>query len=107
MQNLIKPFEALEAAFWAQNHPSNIIEWIKEELKKSQLVRQSKWTKSIAVGDKSFVEQIKERIGIRYKGRKILEDDADCHLVTGRQLMAILPNITAKIHFIAILTTNT
>src|SRR5210317_1314703 len=39
--------------------------WIEEELKKSQLVRQSKWTQSIAVGDKSFVEQIKDRLGIR------------------------------------------
>lgn len=49
--------------------------WIEEELKKSQLVRQSKWTQSIAVGDKSFVEQIKDRLGIRSKGRKLLEEE--------------------------------
>ena len=54
--------------------------WIEEELKKSQLVRQSKWTQSIAVGDKSFVEQIKERLGIRSKGRKILEEEDDYQL---------------------------
>jgi putative transposase len=54
--------------------------WIEEELKKSQLVRQSKWTQSIAVGEKSFVEQIKKRLGIRSKGRKILEDEGGYQL---------------------------
>ena len=39
-----------------------------------------KWTESIAVGDKSFVEQIKERLGIRSKGRKILEEEDDYQL---------------------------
>ena len=46
-------------------------EWIEEALKKSKVVRESKWTQSIAVGDKSFLDQIKDRLGIRAKGRKI------------------------------------
>ena len=54
--------------------------WIDDELKKSQLVRQSRWTQSIAVGDKSFVEQIKKRLGFRSKGRKILKDEDDYQL---------------------------
>ncbi len=49
-------------------------------MKKSQLVRQSKGTQSIAVGEKSFVEQIKNRLGIRSKGWKILEDEGDYQL---------------------------
>ena len=49
--------------------------WIEAELKKSQPVRQSKWTQSIAVGEKSLVEQIKDRLGIGSKGRKIIEED--------------------------------
>ncbi|MGD8992635.1 MAG: transposase [Desulfobacterales bacterium] len=49
--------------------------WIEEELEKSQLVRDNKWTSSIAVGDKSFVKQIKNHLGIRSIGRKIIEDD--------------------------------
>ena len=32
------------------------------------------------VGDKSFVEQIKKRLGIGSKGRKILEDDDNYQL---------------------------
>ena len=54
--------------------------WIEEELNKSLQVRQGKWSQSIAVGDKSFVEQIKKHLGIRSKGRKILEDEDDYQL---------------------------
>lgn len=46
-------------------------EWIEVALKKSKVVRESKWTQSIAVGDKPFLKQIKECLGIRAKGRKI------------------------------------
>lgn len=53
---------------------------IEQELKKSQLLRQSKWTQSIAVGDKAFVEQIKKKLSIRAKGRQILEDEDDYQL---------------------------
>ena len=48
---------------------------LEEELNKSQMVRQSKWTQSMAVGDKSFVEQIKKRFGICSKDRRILEEE--------------------------------
>ena len=58
--------------------------WIEKEMKKSQMVRQSKWTQSIAVGDKSFVEQIRERLGIRSKGRKIFENEDDYQLRDGQ-----------------------
>ena len=58
--------------------------WIEEELEKSQLIRQSKWTQSIAVGDKSFVKQIKDRLGFRSKGRKIIEEDDDFQLRDGQ-----------------------
>ena len=35
--------------------------------------RHTQWTESIAVGNKSFIESIKERLGILARGRKILE----------------------------------
>ncbi|MBW2164860.1 MAG: hypothetical protein JRG74_01805 [Deltaproteobacteria bacterium] len=38
-------------------------------------VRESKWSQSIAVGSKSFVEGIKEKLGIRAKGLKVGEKD--------------------------------
>jgi len=40
----------------------------------------SKWTQSIAVGDKSFLEQIKEHLGIRAKGRKIHGSEGEFQL---------------------------
>lgn len=54
--------------------------WIETALKKSKMVRESKWTQSIAVGDKPFLEQIKERLAIRAKGRKIRESGDGYHL---------------------------
>ncbi len=37
--------------------------------------RESKWTESIAVGFKGFVEATKERLGIRAKGRKVFNNN--------------------------------
>ena len=45
--------------------------WVEEILKAKNCVRESKWSQSIAVGSKSFVEVIKEKLGIRAKGRKV------------------------------------
>ena len=42
--------------------------------------RQTQWTKSIAVGSKSFIETTKEKLGILAKGRKILENDGGFQL---------------------------
>ena len=59
-------------------------EWIEEALKKSKVVRDSKWTQSIAVGDKSFLEQIKDRLGTRAKGRKIHGSEDEYQLREGQ-----------------------
>ena len=59
-------------------------QWIEEALKQSTIVRESKWTQSIAVGDKPFLEQIKERLGIRAKSRKIRES-GDGYQLSERQ----------------------
>ena len=61
-------------------------QWIEEALKQSTIVRESKWTQSIAVGDKSFLEQIKERLGIRAKSRKIRES-GDGYQLSERQAL--------------------
>ena len=36
-------------------------------------VREGKWTQSIAIGTQRFVENTKQALGIRAKGRKIVE----------------------------------
>ena len=47
-------------------------------------VRESKWTQSIAVGDKSFLDQIKARLGIRARGRKIHGSEDEYRLREGQ-----------------------
>jgi hypothetical protein len=59
-------------------------DWIEDELQKTQLIRESKWTQSIAVGDKLFVKQIKKQLGIGYKGRKVIEEQDDYQLRDGQ-----------------------
>lgn len=44
-----------------------------ESLKNGNNIRQSEWTQSIAVGSEGFVEKTKEKLGIRAKGRKVLD----------------------------------
>ena len=49
--------------------------WIEEALESKNHSRESKWTESIAVGFKGFVEATKERLGIRAKGRKVFRNN--------------------------------
>ena len=46
--------------------------WGDEALRSQKRDRESKWTGSIAVGSKHFVETTKERLGTRAKWRKVL-----------------------------------
>ncbi len=48
--------------------------WIEEKLKQNNNDRDSKWTESICVGNKSFLKIIKEKLGYRARGRSIVED---------------------------------
>ena len=60
--------------------------WIDKELERSQLIRDSKWTQSIAVGDNLFVKQIKNQLGFRSKGRKIIANEDDYQLREGQHV---------------------
>lgn len=59
-------------------------QWVEEALKRSKFVRESKWIKSIAAGDKLLLEQIKERLGLRTKGCKIYESIDEYQLREGQ-----------------------
>lgn len=48
---------------------------IESTLQKENYRRDKKWTESIAVGSESFVETIKERLGLRAKSRGIQKDN--------------------------------
>ena len=54
--------------------------WVAEALARSGLVRESKWTESIAVGSGDFVETVKKKLGVRAKGRRTTGTDEEATL---------------------------
>ena len=54
--------------------------WIEETLRIDRHVRDNKWTQSIAVGGKKFVEMTKDRLGYRAEGRKVVKSQEDYQL---------------------------
>ena len=42
-------------------------------LKDGNCVREGKWTQSIAIGSEGFVEKTRQELGIRARGRKVVE----------------------------------
>lgn len=53
---------------------------IKSLLKRKNNQRQGKWTESIAVGSESFVETVKNKLGIRAKARFVHQDNDNYRL---------------------------
>lgn len=49
--------------------------WAASEVASERCDKDDKWTQSIAVGSKTFIEDIKEVLGIKAKGRKIVSGD--------------------------------
>ena len=47
--------------------------WVASLLEDGDCVREGKWTQSIAVGTQGYVEKTKQKLGIRAKGRKVVE----------------------------------
>jgi putative transposase len=54
--------------------------WVEEALRVDRIVRDSKWSESIAVGGKGFVAMVKKQLGLRAKGRKLMESEGECQL---------------------------
>jgi putative transposase len=48
--------------------------WIEKSIEAKNLERESKWTESIAVGSKFFIEKTKEQLGNRARGRREIEN---------------------------------
>ena len=48
-------------------------EWIRAPLGGAEMGRDEIWTKSVAVGSEDFVRRTRQRMGIKVKGRKVVE----------------------------------
>jgi len=53
----------------------NYRNWIDAALEQGNKNRERQWTESIAVGSKVFVEKMKDDLGYKAIGRKIIEKD--------------------------------
>ena len=51
--------------------------WDEETFRIDRHVRDTKWTQSVAVGGKEFVEMTKDKLGYRAEGRKVVKSDED------------------------------
>ena len=47
--------------------------WVESFLEDGDCVREGKWTHGIAIGGEAFVEKTKHELGIRGRGRKVVE----------------------------------
>jgi hypothetical protein len=61
-------FCGLEPHFWPE-----IISLREDRYAEGRPVRDGKWSESVAVGNMEFVEQTRERLGIRASGRNVME----------------------------------
>jgi len=66
--------------------------WIDEAIQKRNQLRESRWTESVAVGNKAFVLETKEKLGFKVKGRKVLEKEGSFEL---RE-----PPVSYGVHFV-------
>ncbi|MCP4021114.1 MAG: hypothetical protein GY729_04675 [Desulfobacteraceae bacterium] len=55
-------------------------QWVEESLKKNKLAREEKWTQSIAVGNREYVENIKNKLGVRAIHRQTHENNGNFEL---------------------------
>ncbi len=49
--------------------------WVEEILKSGSNKREPKWTESIAIGSKEFVEETQTKLGIKAKGRNVVANN--------------------------------
>ena len=50
------------------------LNWVDSALRRGDIKRQPQWTESIAVGDKVYVANVKDQMGFKAIGRKVVEN---------------------------------
>jgi len=59
--------------------------WVDSAIMRGEIKRQLQWTKSISVGDKVYVEKVKDQMGYKAIGRKVVEN-GDSFVLRGPQV---------------------
>jgi len=77
-KNILIDYERLQKLIGAGSYDqlrSSHKGWVEEYLGDEAKKRQDEWTGSIAVGSRSFIENVKALLGFRAKGREVMEGD--------------------------------
>ena len=75
-KNILIDYERLQRLIGARSYDelrSIHKGWIGEYLGDGVRIREEEWTRSIAVGSRSFIENVKALLGFRAKGRDVIE----------------------------------
>lgn len=59
---------------------NGLLKWIEEMLKQGRPSREDKWSSSVGVGSEGFVQKVKNDLGVRAEGRKVVEEAGDFKL---------------------------
>lgn len=54
--------------------------WVSAALAKNPGDREAQWTESVAVGRRDFVETVRDKLGVKVKGRRLSGTEEHCHL---------------------------
>ena len=60
-------------------------QWIDKSIKQDKMIRDEKWSQSIAVGDKQYVENIKTQRGVKAKQHRKIHENGDSFELRGDQ----------------------
>ena len=75
-KNVLIDYERLQGLLGAGSYDqlrSSHKAWVEEYLGDGENARKEEWTGSIAVGSRPFVEKVKALLGLRAKGREVME----------------------------------
>ena len=93
-ENVLIDYEKLSALLGFEDYDlvkSYHKKWVDGYLESGNNIRDEKWTRSIAVGSKGFVERVKSLLGVLAKGRKSIE--------AGESYQLREPSIPYGVHF--------
>ena len=77
-KNVLIDYERLQGLFGARSYQQLKLShkgWIEEYMRDGSKIRQGEWTDSIAVGSKTFAENVKALLGFRAIGMVVKESD--------------------------------
>lgn len=70
-QKLMDMLEILDHELMCRSHKK----WVEEILKSGSVTREPKWTESIAIGSKEFVQETQAKLGIKARGRNVVANN--------------------------------